>query len=134
MGVVHSHNPSETFRRGGQGFCDRRQRQKGNGIRDAPWVEYSVRMEEGNNKIEVRTLPTLRIYAGRDARYAVSIDGGEARVFNIHEPDYSSEWRWNVLRGYARRQVDYAAETAGEHKVRIHFLDPGIVVQEITVR
>lgn len=103
-------------------------------VQDAPWAEYSVRMEEGDNTIEVRTLPTLRIYAGRDARYAVSIDGGEARIFNIHEPDYSSEWRWNVLRGYARRQVDYAAETAGEHKVRIHFLDPGIVVQEITVR
>ncbi len=98
---------------------------------NAPWLEYDLPADIEDGWLEVRTLPTLRIYEGRDARFAVSIDGGKAETFSIHEGDYTSEWRWNVLRGYARRFVPL---TAGARKARIYLLDPGITVQEVLVR
>ena len=103
------------------------------GTADAPWTEYSINLREGMNTIEVRTLPTLRIYEGEGARYAISVDGNEPLIFDIHEPDYSSEWRWNVLRGYASRKFDIMVDNGGPHNIKFYFLDPGIVLQEICV-
>lgn len=101
----------------------------GDAILSAPWTEHEVR-GEGSQILEVRTLPTLHIYDGRDARYAVSIDGGKPVVCSIHANDFSPEWRWNVLRSYARHRftIDTAVPV---HRVRIYYLDPGITLQEI---
>lgn len=68
-----------------------------------------------------------------DARYAVSIDDGPYEVFSIHTEDFSAQWRWNVLRGYARQTVDLSGMSKGKHKVIISFLDPGIVLQELRI-
>lgn len=120
-------------------------------LSEAPWLEYNIEScgekgrssesrqarlngrvvtdeGEANGLVEIRTLPTLRVYTGRQARYAVSIDGGTPQVFDIHEDDYSAEWRWNVLRGYTRRWLPISQ---GRHTVRIYLLDPGIVLQEV---
>ena len=120
-------------------------------LSEAPWLEYNVKSSgekgrssesrqarlngrvvtdegEANGLVEIRTLPTLRVYTGRQARYAVSIDGGTPQVFDIHEDDYSAEWRWNVLRGYTRRWLPISQ---GRHTVRVYLLDPGIVLQEV---
>lgn len=97
---------------------------------DAPWLEYDLPADNKDAMLEIRTLPTLRIYEGRDARFAVSVDGQEPSVFSIHEGDYTSEWRWNVLRGYTRRFVSLKPDS---RKVRIYFLDPGITLQELLV-
>ncbi len=42
-------------------------------LADAPYVEYEVDLQPGDEFIEIRTLPTLHIYDGRDARYAVQL-------------------------------------------------------------
>ncbi len=102
-------------------------------LEEAPYVEYEVRLEAGDNVIEIRTLPTLHIYEGRDARYAASLDGREAEVFSIHTDDFSAEWRRNVLHGYSTRKLDVNVDEAGRHRLRIYFLDPGIVLQEIRI-
>lgn len=98
----------------------------------APYVEFDVELS-GNRSIEVRTLPTLHVYEGRDARYAVSIDGQPAQVFSIHEGDFTAGWRLNVLRGYATRSIDVSSIGSGSHSLRISMLDPGIVLQEIRI-
>ena len=102
-------------------------------IEDAPYVEYSLDLEAGDNMVEVRTLPTLHIYEGRDARYAASLDGTVAEVFSIHTDDFSAEWRRNVLHGYSSRKLYVPMPEAGKRTLRISFLDPGIVLQEIRV-
>lgn len=98
-------------------------------VQNAPWVEYEL-TSGMHGTLEIRTLPTLRIYEGRDARYAVSIDGGTPQIFSIHEHDYSSEWRWNVLRGYTRRFIPLEKNA---NKVRIYLLDPAVTLQELLV-
>lgn len=100
----------------------------------APYVDYCLTLPKGKSTIEIRTLPTLHVYEGRDARYAVSLDGKKADVFSIQTDDFSAEWRINVLRGYASRNVDIDLPEAGCHTLRIYFMDPGIVLQEIRVK
>lgn len=102
-------------------------------VESAPYVEYDVRIPAGSCRMEIRTLPTLHVYEGRDARYAVQLDDEPVQVFSIHEGDFTSEWRLNVLRGYATRSLEMNAAREGKHKVRVYMLDPGIVLQEIVV-
>lgn len=98
---------------------------------NVPYAEYMIDMKPGMNTIEIRTLPTLHVYEGRDARYAVQVGKKAPEEYSIHADDFSAEWRLNVLRGYASRQVKVESDKGGEEKLRFYFLDPGIVLQEI---
>ena len=100
---------------------------------DAPYAEYALDIIESDSVIEIRTLPTLHVYEGRDARYAVQLGDAEPQVFSIHAGDFTAEWRWNVLRGYASRSIRIPSQAKGGQRLRIYLLDPGIVVQEIVV-
>ena len=100
-------------------------------VEHAPYVDYELDIQEDDSTIEVRTLPTLHVYDGRDARYAVQLGNAKPEVFSIHANDFTAEWRWNVLRGYASRSIP-VTET-GHQRLRIYLLDPGIVLQEILV-
>ncbi|MBR2064468.1 MAG: glycosyl hydrolase 115 family protein [Bacteroidales bacterium] len=103
-------------------------------LEEAPAIEYMIDLPEEAKRLEIRTLANLHVYEGRDIRYAVSIDGSPAETFSIHTGDFSAEWRWNVLRGYSSRIVDISSLQPGKHKVTIHLLDPGIVLQEIRIQ
>jgi hypothetical protein len=109
---------------------------------ETPYVEYDVDIKDGDTAIEIRTLPTLHVYErqrvgdgtsgfGRDARYAVQLGDAKPEVFSIHANDFTAEWRWNVLRGYASRSIPVTAK--GHQRLRICLLDPGIVIQEILI-
>ena len=102
-------------------------------VASAPYVEYDVDIQHGDRQIEVRTLPTLHVYAGRDVRYAVQLGDAEPQVFSIHANDFTAEWRWNVLRGYASRSIRIPTGLYGRQQLRIYLLDPGIVLQEICI-
>ena len=99
-------------------------------LAEAPHVDYEVDIEDKDHEIEIRTLPTLHIYAGRDARYAVQLGDAAPKIFSIHADDFSAEWRWNVLRGYASRSIPISAGINGRQRLTIYLLDPGIVLQE----
>ncbi len=103
-------------------------------IDEAPWVEYSLYLKEGDNNIEIRTLPTQRIHDGRGVRYAVSINNSEPEIISIQSNEFSAEWQRNVLRGYATNTVTYKAAKSGDYNIRIYFPDAGVVLQEILIR
>ena len=100
---------------------------------EAPAIQYVLDIPSKTNSLEIRTLANLHVYEGREAEYAVSIDGKLIGTYSIHTEDFSAEWRWNVLRGYSSRSIDISALKPGKHKVTVHFLDPGIVLQEIRI-
>lgn len=113
-------------------------------VAQAPYVDYDLDISKGDQKIEIRTLPTLHLYErqradagalvqGRDARYAVQLGDATPQVFSIHAGDFTAEWRWNVLRGYASRSISIPDGYEGKQKLRIYLLDPGIVLQEVLV-
>jgi len=103
-------------------------------VEHAPYVDYELEIQDGDCAIEVRTLPTLHVYDGRDARYAVQLGNGKPEVFSIHANDFTAEWRWNVLRGYASRSISIPENCDGHQRLRIFLLDPGIVLQEIMIK
>ncbi len=101
---------------------------------DAPAIEYVIDIPENAEILEIRTLANLHVYEGRNAGYAVSIDGGPAEIFSIHTEDFSAEWRRNVLKGHTSRTIDISSLNAGKHRITISLPDPGIVLQEIRIR
>ena len=100
-------------------------------IKAAPYTEYELDLQTGDATIEIRTLPTLHVYDGRDIRYAVQLGDSAPTIFSIHEGDFTAEWRWNVLRGYASRSIPVTK--TGHQRLRIWLLDPGVVLQEVLV-
>lgn len=100
-------------------------------IKTAPYTEYELDLQTGDVTIEIRTLPTLHVYDGRDIRYAVQLGDSTPAIFSIHANDFTAEWRWNVLRGYASRSISISER--GHQKLRIYLVDPGIVLQEILI-
>ncbi|MBR1546209.1 MAG: glycosyl hydrolase 115 family protein [Prevotella sp.] len=102
-------------------------------IVSAPYVEYPLDLQPEDRVIEIRTLPTLHVYHERDARYAVQLGGATPQVFSIHANDFTAEWRWNVLRGYASRSIQIPASLSGRQLLKVYLLDPGIVLQNILI-
>ena len=100
-------------------------------IKAAPYTEYELDLQADDATIEIRTLPTLHVYDGRDIRYAVQLGDSAPTIFSIHTNDFTAEWRWNVLRGYASRSLPITV--TGHQRLRIYLLDPGIVLQEILI-
>ena len=100
-------------------------------IKAAPYTEYELDLQAGDATIEIRTLPTLHVYDSRDIRYAVQLGDSAPAIFSIHEGDFTAEWRWNVLRGYASRSLPITV--TGHQRLRIYLLDPGVVLQEVLI-
>lgn len=99
----------------------------------APFVQYDLTVPESAQVLEVHTLANLHVYEGRGARYAVQVDDATPQIFDIHADDFSAEWRWNVLRGHTVCRVALDGLSGGQHSVRIYFLDPGIVLQDLAL-
>ena len=93
------------------------------------WLTYRFVVEtEGDYVLQTALIPTQPNDNG-DLRYGVSIDGGEPVVFNLKEPFRSEEWKKNVLRGQALRQIKTAL-SSGQHTLTIQAIDDHIVVDQ----
>ncbi len=102
-------------------------------LASAPSVGYELNLQDDDTCIEIRTLPTLHVYEGREVRYAVQLGNEKPEVFSIHANDFCAEWRWNVLRGYSSRSIQIPAKIKGRQELKVYLLDPGVVLQEIDV-
>ena len=96
-------------------------------------VTITLPLHAGQCTLEVRLSPTLHLYEGQGARLAIQLDDQPEQVFDIHEDDFSAEWRLNVMRGYATRTIMCNIDSAGAHQVRLSLLDPGMRLQELRV-
>ena len=83
--------------------------------------------------LRVRALPTQHIYKGRGLRYAVSLNGGAPKLFDIHSNEGEALWWENIKHGYCVRTVPYGADQPRKLKLRLYLPDPGVVLQDIQV-
>lgn len=104
-----------------------------NDVASAPYVDYLVPVRKGSNTIEVKCLPTFPLYQGLQLRYAISVDKGAPVTVSIKTEAETSAWSANVLRGYALGIETYKSETNKNINIRIHFLDPGVVLSSLKV-
>lgn len=100
-------------------------------ITDAPYADYKIQVQTGDNKITVRCLPDFPLYKGMKLRYAISVDGSKPGFVDIAALAETKPWAVNILRGYAVGESVYTSNVSGEKKVRIYFPDPGLVVNAI---
>ncbi len=92
-------------------------------------VTYSFTAEkEGDAVLRLALIPTQPNDNG-DLRFSVSVDGGTPEVFTLKEPFRSENWKKNVLRGQALRELPVRL-TEGEHQFTITALDPHIIVDQ----
>lgn len=101
-------------------------------ITQAPYAEYKVRVYRGENRIDVKCLPTFPIYSGLKMRYAISVDGHTPQFVSIATEAETKEWSPNVMRGYAMGSTLYHSEEDKEVRVRIYFADAGLLLSSLT--
>ena len=91
---------------------------------------FSVR-HDGEYSINTALIPTQPNDNG-DLRYSVTVDGNEPTVYTLKEPFRSEQWKLNVLRGQALRDLPVSL-SAGSHTLTIRALDEHIVVDQWTL-
>lgn len=85
----------------------------------------------GDYVLQTALIPTHAVDSG-DIRYSVSIDGSEPTVYSLKEPFRSEQWKQNVLRGQALRDL-HLHLSEGSHTLTIRALDEHIVIDQWTL-
>lgn len=107
---------------------------KGNTVENAPYVEYRVKLAQGNVRLVTKFLPTHAINADHGLRYAISVNNGKPVFVNLEGADqWRKGWGLNVLRGYNAGETKHSINTLNESVIRIYLLNPGLVLNEIDI-
>ncbi|MBQ3827166.1 MAG: hypothetical protein II812_03335 [Prevotella sp.] len=92
-------------------------------------LTYSFHVDTtGTYTLQTRMIPTHAVDAG-DIRYSVSIDGGKPTIYTLKEPFRSEQWKQNVLRCQAIRNLETLL-SAGHHTLTIQALDEHILIDQ----
>ena len=92
-------------------------------------LTYSFTVEEdGEYTLQTALIPTQPNDNG-ELRFSVAIDGSNPKEFSLKEPFRSEEWKQNVLRGQALREMNTTLN-AGSHTLKIFTIDNHIVVDQ----
>jgi len=101
-------------------------------VKTAPYIENTVELKDTSFALEIRCLPTKKLYEGRDLRFGISINDGTPEVFSIHQYDLTGTWNKNVLRGYTTNLVKYSSNSR-TLKIRLYAMDPGVVFDKVLI-
>ena len=105
-----------------------------NAPNNAPVLSYVAELNEGDNQILVKCLPTFKIYNGFKLQYAISVNDESPQIVNLDQPDDTSpEWKQNVLRGYSIGKITHKASRSGKATIKLYLLDPSVVISQIEV-
>ena len=101
--------------------------------RAVPLVYRFSSSSEVGGEVKVVALPTRPLHPGLGVRIAVSLDDGPLQLFDYATVGRSDEWRENVLSNTAVRSLSFKLLKPGPHDLRIHALDPGVVLDRIEI-
>ena len=101
----------------------------------APRLEYDLFLfSAGEISIHLITAPSADFVPGRGLRLAVSMDGSEARIVDLHsDPERVADWERTVADSVRQTLIRQAVATPGRHVLKIWMVDPGVVLQKIVV-
>ncbi len=100
----------------------------------APSLEYDFQTITDDQKatVIIQAIPTHRINPQRGLRYAVAVDSDPPQIIDLETPEFSETWGANVLRAAAFGTTTHNIP-AGKHTLHIYMVDPGVVVDHITI-
>jgi hypothetical protein len=105
---------------------------------DAPTLEFDFTCRNGDADAFVDFLPTFRLYPGMKLRVAVSVDNGPSTLVEV--PGSSGAENENgtvrslaVQNNYTRARIPLPGLAAGKHTFKIHTVDPGAVIDCVSL-
>ena len=97
-------------------------------------LEYSfASAAEGAARLKIVALPVHPLGPRRQLRIGVSVDGGPLETLDYSTRSRSEEWKLNVLSNSAVRTIALGQLAPGPHRLRIHALDAGFILDRIEV-
>jgi hypothetical protein len=88
---------------------------------------------DGAARIRFIGVPVHPLTSSGHLRFGVSLDGEPVEVLDYQTFGRSDEWKQNVLTNTALRVKALARLKPGPHTLRVHALDPGVVLDRIDV-
>jgi Glycosyl hydrolase family 115/Gylcosyl hydrolase family 115 C-terminal domain len=100
----------------------------------APRLEYDVQVAKaGALTVTVHLLPTRAIIAEHGLRLAVGLDEQPPAMIRVNIQDDSAEWAQSVLNASVPGAAPLSAPSPGAHKLKVYMIDPGVVLDRITL-
>jgi hypothetical protein len=101
---------------------------------ESPVLEYDVHLfSTGIFEAKFHLSPTQNIYNNEGLEFAVSVDGGEPQIVNMHEGYSFSDWEQSVLDNTIYASAMFDIKAPGNHTLKVWMVDPGIVLQKIVI-
>ncbi len=100
----------------------------------APTLDYAFHTHtKAEARLKVVAVPVHALTSGNRLRIAVSLDGQAPVTLDFGTVGRSDEWKQNVLSNTAVRTLPLPALASGAHRLRVHALDPGFVLDRIEI-
>ncbi len=100
----------------------------------APALAYAFHSHtKAEARLKIVAVPVHALTPASKLRIAVSLDGEAPATLDFATVGRSDEWKRNVLSNTAVRTLALPALQPGAHRLRVHALDPGFVLDRIEV-
>ncbi len=100
----------------------------------APYVEYQFSLKQDQYKLVLKCLPTHAIHKGRNLGLAVVINGGEAKMLDIDNPQEDIKWKTDILQGYTAATLPFEVTKDGIQTIRIYLQDTGLALSLVDIQ
>ncbi len=101
---------------------------------ESPHLEYNMYLfNDGEVDVKIYMSPTLNFHNSQGLRYAVSFDGEQPQVINIHKDRTFQDWEESVRNNITMGESKHTISGPGQHVLKFWMVDPGIVLQKIVV-
>ncbi len=98
----------------------------------APYADYQLDVKKGKNNIKVKCLSNFSINPETKLRYALVIEDKDPVFVDLSKQAETKKWEADVIKCYAEGRTIYESSEDKKIKVRIYFVDPGLVLNEVS--
>ena len=101
---------------------------------DAPYLAYDLVLDQpGTYRLYVTVAPSLDTRGAGGLRFATSVGDAAPQIHSYNLTPDTADWN-TAVSDYAHViETDFTVDEAGQHRLKIWRVDPGVVLQRITV-
>lgn len=102
---------------------------------NTPSLTYQFHtFSSGAAVVQMGCLPTHKITSDHiGCRYAVSLNGDTPQIVDINADEFTAAWSANTLRAMANGRSGHTIASPGLQTLKVWMIDPGVVLDKVTV-